>query len=319
MSVIAVVGAQWGDEGKGRVVDFLAESVEMVIRFQGGSNAGHTVINDYGKFPLHMIPSGIFNPDTRNVVGTGCVVDPDGLLGEMATLEAAGVSLDNLWLSDRAHVVFPLHRMLDGLEDLARGAAAIGTTKRGVGPAYEDKIARRGVRLGDLKRPDYLRARLAGLLEHRNPLLERFGQPPVDLEEALAQALEWGKILGARIIDTLPLVRDAVRDGKNILLEGQLGVMRDLDWGTYPFVTSSNPTVGGACSGAGLPPSAIDEVVGVVKVYSTAVGSGPFPVELHDAAIRKHLTEGGISIVSTHFPLKTKFSLAINLGQESSI
>lgn len=282
MTVTAIVGAQWGDEGKGRIVDFLAQQADVVIRFQGGDNAGHTVVNDLGTFRLHLVPSGIFNPHTACIVGPGTVVHPPALLDEMAEVARAGVALENLWLSERAHVVMPYHRMLDGLEEGARGGAQIGTTKRGIGPAYADKAARSGIRLGDLKRPAYLRERLAAALTQKNRELAHFGAQPLALDDLLAEALGWGAALGDRIVDTLPLVKDAVRGGRNVLLEGQLGVMRDLDWGTYPFVTSSNPIAGGAYSGAGLPPQAIDRVIGVVKAYCTAVGAGPFPTELHD-------------------------------------
>ena len=282
MTVTAVVGAQWGDEGKGRIVDYLAQRADMVIRFQGGDNAGHTVVNRFGIFRLHLIPSGIFNPRTCCIIGSGTVVNPDSLLEEMARVGAAGASLDNLWLSERAHLVLPYHRLLDGLEESARGASQIGTTKRGIGPAYADKAARNGVRLGDLRRPDYLRQRLSRTLEMKNRELGHFGQQPLAFDELMAQALAWGDALGPRIVDTLPMIRDAVQAGQEVLLEGQLGVMRDLDWGIYPYVTSSNPMAGYATVGAGLPPTAINRVIGVVKAYSTAVGAGPFPVELSD-------------------------------------
>ncbi len=282
MTVTAIVGAQWGDEGKGRIVDYLAQRADMVIRFQGGDNAGHTVVNRFGVFKLHLIPSGIFNPRTRCIIGTATVVNPDSLLDEMAQVAAAGVSLDNLWLSERAHVVLPYHRMLDGLEESARGAGQIGTTKRGIGPAYADKASRNGVRLGDLTRPDYLRQRLERALELKNRELSFFGQPPLALDDLMTQALAWGEALGPRIVDTLPMVQEAVQTGQHVLLEGQLGVMRDLDWGIYPYVTSSNPIAGFGAVGAGLPPTAVNQVVGVVKAYSTAVGAGPFPVELSD-------------------------------------
>lgn len=282
MTVTAILGAQWGDEGKGRIVDYLAQGADMVIRFQGGDNAGHTVVNDRGIFRLHLVPSGIFNPATQCIVGPGTVVNPDTLLAELAELAAAGVDTGNLWLSERAHLVLPYHRLLDGLEESARGGQQIGTTKRGIGPAYADKAARAGVRLGDLLRPAYLRQRLAASLAHKNLTLAHFGQPPIALDDLLAQAEGWRAALGPRIVDTLPRVQAAVRGGQAVLLEGQLGVMRDLDWGTYPFVTSSNPIAGGGCAGAGLPPSAISEVIGVAKAYCTAVGAGPFPTELHD-------------------------------------
>lgn len=280
MPVTAVVGAQWGDEGKGRMVDWLAQDADLVIRFQGGDNAGHTVVNEHGKFALHLVPSGIFNPKTRCIIGAGTVVHPGGLLEELVALTAANIPLERLFIEKRAHVVLPYHRLLDGLQEKARGAASIGTTKRGIGPAYADKAARSGVRMGDLLRPDYLHQRLAASLPQKNEILTAHGEAPLDLDQVLDQLLTWGKALAPRIVDTLPVVQAAVRSGHNVLLEGQLGVMRDLDWGTYPYVTSSNPLVGAA--GAGLPPTAVDRVIGIVKAYSTAVGAGPFPTELHD-------------------------------------
>lgn len=283
MTVTAVVGAQWGDEGKGRVVDWLGQRANMVIRFQGGDNAGHTVINDFGLFKLHMVPSGIFNPDTMCIVGTGCVVNPTGLLVELAEVEAAGVTTANLWLSSRAHVVMPYHPRLDGLQERARAdGQRIGTTKRGIGPAYTDKAARRGIRLGDLLRPDWLRERLTLAVAHANERFASFDEPLVDVDELMATCADWVEKIGHRIVDTTPLVRSAVRANLEILLEGQLGVMRDLDWGIYPYVTSSNPTAAYAAAGAGIPPNAINKVIGVVKAYSTSVGGGPFPCELLD-------------------------------------
>lgn len=284
MPVTAIVGAQWGDEGKGRIVDYLAQRADMVIRFQGGDNAGHTVVNEYGTFKLHLVPSGIFNPQTRCVVGAGAVVNPDNLLQEIAELEQGGVDTANLWLSERAHIVLPFHPLIDGLEELSlSNESRIGTTKRGIGPTYADKAARRGLRLGDLKHPEYFKQRLMPVLDSRNRLLAERNQPVFTVESILNQAEGWRKALSHRIVDTLPMVRQAVTGDQRVLLEGQLGVMRDLDWGIYPYVTSSNPLVGGACAGAGLPPTAIRNIIGVVKVYSTAVGGGPFPVELHDA------------------------------------
>ncbi len=283
MTVTAVVGAQWGDEGKGRIIDYLAQNADVVIRFQGGDNAGHTVINEYGKHALHLIPSGIFNPRTQNIIGSGCVVNPQALLAEMADLEVAGVDLDNLWLSARAQMVMPYHRTLDELEEKARGDDTIGTTKRGIGPAYADKAARSGLRLGDLLQPEWLEARLDNALRTVNRKIEVLGGEPVNAAELVALLDDYRQQLSHRIIDTVPMTRTAFEEDKAILLEGQLGVMRDLDWGIYPYVTSSNPTAAFAPSGAGLPAGAIDRVVGVVKAYSTAVGDGPFPVELHDA------------------------------------
>jgi adenylosuccinate synthase len=284
MPITAVVGAQYGDEGKGRVVDYLAGQADLVVRYQGGDNAGHTVVEPRGTFRLHLIPSGIFNPKTACLVGTGTVVNPATLLTEMEELAQAGVDLSNLWLSERAQVVLPYHRLLDGLEERARGGAQIGTTGRGIGPAYADKAARAGLRLGDLLRPEWLRGRLGLVLPRVNRTLEYFEQPPLDFMELAAQCLAWGEQLRERIIDPLPMVRGAVEAGKRILLEGQLGVMKDIDWGTYPFVTSSHPVASYAAVGAGLPPNKIDEVIGVAKAYATSVGAGPFPAELFDEA-----------------------------------
>lgn len=293
MTVTAVVGAQWGDEGKGRVVDALAEQMEWVIRFQGGDNAGHTVVNDYGEFKLHLIPSGIFYPQVKCLIGTGCVVNPAVLIEELEALEAAGVKTDNLFISERAHMVMPYHRLLDGLQESASGKSAIGTTKRGIGPAYSDKGARRGLRLGDLLRPDWLEARLDQTIEFANRELVHFQQAPLDPGQLLAQCFAWRQKLEPRLIDPLPSIRQAYERGANILLEGQLAAMRDLDWGTYPYVTSSNPTASFAPVGAGLPPQALSQVIGVVKAYTTAVGAGPMPTDQENNEIAKWLRENG--------------------------
>jgi adenylosuccinate synthase len=293
MTVTAIVGAQWGDEGKGRIVDALAEQMEWVIRFQGGDNAGHTVINDYGEFKLHLIPSGIFHPQVKCLIGTGCVVNPAVLLEELEALEAAGVNTSNLLVSERAHMVMPYHRLLDGLQETASGSSAIGTTKRGIGPAYSDKGARRGLRLGDLLRPDWLEARLDQATEFANRELLHFKQTPVDPAQLLQQCQVWRTKLEGRLIDPLPLIRQAYEQGANILLEGQLAAMRDLDWGTYPYVTSSNPTASFAPVGAGLPPQAISQVIGVVKAYTTAVGAGPMPTDQGNNEIANWLRKKG--------------------------
>jgi adenylosuccinate synthase len=297
VAVTVVVGAQWGDEGKGRVVDYLAARAELVIRFQGGDNAGHTVVNDYGRFALHLIPCGIFYPHTRCLLGAGTVVNLDTVSEELASLQAAGVDTRNLWIDRRAHLIWPYHRLLDGAEEdrrkrQARDAEqgpistgqgeAMGTTRRGIGPVYADKHAYNGIRVGDLHYPDLLRQRLELVLPFQNRQLAFYGLRQFAVDELLAQAAEWHKQHGERIVDTLPLIRRAVQSGQRVLLEGQLGIGRDVDWGIYPYSTASSPTAGGACVGAGLPPKAIDEVLGVVKAYSTSVGGGPFPTELHD-------------------------------------
>ncbi len=283
MTVTAVVGAQWGDEGKGRIIDYLAQDADMVIRFQGGDNAGHTVVNEHGKFALHIIPSGIFNPETTCLVGTGTVVNFNTLLEEVANLEDAGIDTSNLVVDKRAHLILPFHRLLDGAEERSRKEGwEVGTTKRGIGPTYSDKSARQGIRVGEILAPDRLRQRLEMLVPRKNRELAYFGLPEVTVDELMALCEEWRSEAGQRIVDAMPMVRDAIRAGKEILLEGQLGIMRGLDWGIYPFTTSSNPTAAGACVGAGIPPRAMDEVLGITKTYATSVGGGPFPTELHD-------------------------------------
>jgi len=293
MTVTAIVGAQWGDEGKGRIIDYLAQNADVVIRFQGGDNAGHTVINEFGKHALHLIPSGIFNPETTNIIGSGCVVNPQSLLEEMASLTKAGLALDNLWISTRAQMLMPYHRTLDVLEESARGSDTIGTTKRGIGPAYADKAARSGLRMGDLLQPEWLETRLDSALRTTNRKIEVLGGEPIDGAALYELCMDYRAKLGNRIVDTVPIVRHAIDQKQDILLEGQLGVMRDLDWGIYPYVTSSNPTASYASSGAGLPARAIDRVIGVVKAYSTAVGDGPFPVESFDEIGQRLRSEGG--------------------------
>ena len=288
MTVSVVVGAQWGDEGKGRLVDYMAARADMVIRFQGGDNAGHTVVNDYGRFALHLIPCGIFYPDVRCLLGAGTVVNLDTVDEELALLGAAGVDTANLWIDLRAHLIWPYHRLLDGAEEdrRKRGSAGegeeMGTTRRGIGPVYADKHAYNGIRAGDLHHPDLLRQRLELILPLKNRELAFYGQEQFTVDGLMAMAADWRERHGARIVDTLPWIRDAVRGKKRVLLEGQLGIGRGINWGMYPFTTASSPTAGGACIGAGLPPRAIDEVLGVVKAYSTSVGGGPFPTELHD-------------------------------------
>lgn len=296
MTVTVIVGAQWGDEGKGRVIDYLAERADLVIRFQGGDNAGHTVVNDKGRFALHLIPSGIFYPHVYNLLGAGTVVNLDTLGQELDDLSARGVDVRKLHIDLRAHLIWPYHRVLDGAAEdrrkgLARpesqeaadtGDALMGTTRRGIGPVYADKHAYVGTRVGDLLHPDFLRARLEDLLPMRNHQLAFYGLPPFDLDELMDLAAAWRRRYAPLIVDSVPVVRSAVESGRHLLLEGQLGVGRCVNWGIYPYSTGSSPTSGGACIGAGIPPRAIDEVLGVVKAYSTSVGGGPFPTELFD-------------------------------------
>jgi adenylosuccinate synthase len=286
-NTIVVVGAQWGDEGKGRVVDYLAARADMVIRFQGGDNAGHTVVNDYGRFALHLTPCGIFYPHVRNLLGPGTVVNLDTVSEEQAQLQAAGIETANYWIDVRAHLIWPYHRLLDGAEEDRRkweagGGEAMGTTRRGIGPVYADKHSYNGIRVGDLLYPDLLRQRLDLVLPIKNRQLAFYGLDQFNADGLMDLAAAWRARHGDRIVDTLPWVRDAVRNGERVVLEGQLGIGRDINWGIYPYTTASSPTSGGACIGAGIPPRAIGGVLGVVKAYSTSVGGGPFPTELHD-------------------------------------
>lgn len=284
MPVMVVVGVHWGDEGKGRVVDLLARDCDLVARYSGGANAGHTVINDLGEFKLKLVPSGIFNPDCLCIIGSGTVVTPGLLLDEIDELRSRGVSVDNLRVSDRAHVVFPYHVLLEEAEERARGKFAIGTTLNGIGPAYGDKTSRDGIRVAELIRPTVLRERLANVLERKNAILTRVhGVAPLDFEAVYAEYRGYAERLAPFVAETGSLVRDAVRRGDRVLLEGAQATLLDLDVGTYPYVTSSHPTAAGACLGVGLGPTAITDVIGVVKAYTTRVGGGPLPTELHGA------------------------------------
>jgi adenylosuccinate synthase len=306
MSVVAVVGAQWGDEGKGRVVDYLADEADLVIRYGGGNNAGHTVVNPHGHFKLHLIPSGIFHAGTRNLLGNGVVINPPALVAELDALASSGFDARNLFISDRAHLVMPYHVLLDQLDERERGAAKIGTTSRGIGPAYVDKVARRGIRVIDLMEPEVFRERLAATLPRVQRLASGYGDQ--EMADAIAEAtdaerigeayLEAGERLRRHVVDGQVLVDGALERGERILLEGQLGTMRDIDWGIYPYVTSSSPIPGGASLGAGLPAVKIDRVLGVVKAYTTAVGAGPLPTELADGdgdSLRERGAEYGTS------------------------
>ena len=292
----AVVGAQWGDEGKGKITDLLAQEADVVIRYQGGNNAGHTVVNQHGTFKLHLVPSGIFNPNAVCIVGPGTVVDLEVLCEELANLERHGISTAQLRVSDRAHLLMPWHTLLDRLDERERGRQKLGTTGQGVGPAYADKVARHGIQVYEVRDEKRFRARVAHELETKNKLIERFGDAPLGPGPVADRILRAAATLGDRIVDTLPLVEHAIRSDSRVLLEGQLGAMRDLDWGIYPYVTSSNPLAGGASVGAGIPPRFITRVIGVVKAYSTAVGEGPFPTEMSGAegdALREMANEYG--------------------------
>jgi adenylosuccinate synthase len=284
MPVTAVVGAQWGDEGKGKVIDTLANHADLVIRYNGGNNAGHTIQNQHGTFRLHLLPSGIFHPAAQCVMGPGVVVNPDVLLGEIAEVERAGVAtVGRVWVSDRAHLIFPHHIHTDELEEAVRAGGAHGTTKQGIWPVYADKAARIGIRAGDLAEQAHLGEQLEFIAGRKSALLTGvYGDEAIEADRLMACCRRWWSRLRPYIIDTHPLIQEALRADRMVLLEGQLGVMRDLDWGLYPFVTSSTTLPGGACAGAGIPASRITRVLGVAKAYTTAVGAGPMPTELHD-------------------------------------
>ena len=283
MPAFGIIGAQWGDEGKGKVVDFLSERADIVVRFSGGNNAGHTVINEKGEFALHLVPAGIFRSHVDAVIGPGVVVDPGSLLQELDDLGSRGVDTSRLLVSDHAHVVMPYHILLDRLEEESRGEAAIGTTGRGIGPAYADKTSREGIRIGDLLDEAFLSKRLEGVVRQKSKLLTKlYGAGPIDFDDLYAQCLEYGARLRPYVVSVEQRVGEALANGARVVLEGAQGAMLDIDHGTYPFVTSSSVSIGGACTGLGIPPSEIRGIIGVFKAYSTRVGAGPFTTELTD-------------------------------------
>ena len=297
MPAAVVVGAQWGDEGKGKIVDLLAPHADLVVRYAGGANAGHTLVVAGDTLVLHLVPSGILHPGKRCIVAQGTVVDPGTLLSELDALVARGVSVEGrLWVADRAHVVLPHHKDIDGWREQA-SSERIGTTKRGIGPAYEDKIGRRGVRVGDLLRPD-LDEKLERNLDAWRPHIEALGGAMPDRAEELAQLRAWGQRLRPFLTDGARMAGQALDRGERVLLEGAQGTMLDVDHGTYPFVTSSNATAGGACTGAGIGPTQIGAVVGIAKAYATRVGGGPFPTEL-DGAEGERLRQAGAEFGAT--------------------
>lgn len=297
MSSLVVVGAQWGDEGKGKVTDYLAAQAHVVVRYQGGNNAGHTVVAGGQTFRLHLIPSGAIHPGVCNVIGNGVVVDPNVLLGELEELERCGVGRVQLYISERAHVIMPYHRLLDRLEEEKRGDARIGTTGRGIGPVHVDKVARSGIRMVDLVDASAFRARLAVVLPTKNELLRGlYGHVGYTVNEIVSEYEPAATRLAPYVTDTSLLVHQALDSGQRVLFEGAQGTLLDVDHGTYPFVTSSSATAGGASIGTGVGPKSIDTVLGVVKAYSTRVGEGPFPSELMDSTgeiIRKRGQEFG--------------------------
>lgn len=283
MSVKVVVGTQWGDEGKGKIIDILASRADVVIRSSGGNNAGHTVENAGEVYKLHLIPSGILYPETLCLIGSGTVIDPKVILEEIDGLKSRGITCENLRIDPRAHVIMPWHIALDGMSEKMRGASEIGTTKRGIGPCYMDKAERCGIRIYDLVHPDLLetKAREVGAMKNRI-ITKVYEEPAVDVEAVIREYKEYGKRLAGYVADVSVLAYNAYKSGKEVLFEGAQGTLLDLDVGTYPFVTSSHPVSGGICIGSGVGPNIVDEIIGVAKAYTTRVGKGPFPTELMD-------------------------------------
>jgi adenylosuccinate synthase len=301
MPAIVLIGAQWGDEGKGKATDLLGERAQWVVRYQGGNNAGHTVVLPDGQdFALHLIPSGILTPGVTNVIGNGVVVDPGVLLDELAGLEARNVDTTRLLISADAHLIMPYHVEIDRVTERYLGKSKIGTTGRGIGPAYQDKVARVGVRVQDLLDEKILRQKVEVALEFKNQVLVKvYNRRALDAEQVVDTVLDQGTHFAHRIADTRLVLDQALRRDETVLLEGSQGTLLDVDHGTYPFVTSSSPTAGGACAGAGIGPTKITAVVGILKAYTTRVGSGPFPTELHDAMGERLRKAGGEVGVTT--------------------
>ena len=283
MTSVVVVGTQWGDEGKGKITDFLSANAEVIARYQGGDNAGHTIVIDGKKFKLHLIPSGIFFPEKISVIGNGVVINPKSLVKELAYLHEEGVSTDSLRISDRAHVILPYHIELDRLQEESKGDNKIGTTIKGIGPAYMDKAVRVGIRIADLLDRDVFAERLRINLEEKNRQFTKlYDAEALSFDDIFEEYYEYGQQIKQYVTDTSVILNDALDNGKRVLFEGAQGVMLDIDQGTYPFVTSSNPVAGGVTIGSGVGPSKIDKVVGVCKAYTSRVGDGPFPTELFD-------------------------------------
>lgn len=283
MASLVIVGAQWGDEGKGKVTDYLAQSADWVVRYQGGNNAGHTVVVGGKTFKLHLLPSGVVHESVKSVIGNGVVVDPLVLLEELQRLAGMGVTHPQLYISERAHVILPYHRLLDELEEESRGAEKIGTTGRGIGPAYVDKIARSGIRMVDFVDPARFRQRLESVLPQKNRLLTKlYGSRSFTSDEIISEYAKAAEVLRPMVCDVSYMLDEALSRGERVVFEGAQGTLLDIDHGTYPYVTSSSPTAGGAAVGAGVGPKKVGTVLGIVKAYTTRVGSGPFPTELHD-------------------------------------
>jgi adenylosuccinate synthase len=294
MSVKVIVGAQWGDEGKGKIVDLLSANADIVARFQGGANAGHTIVIDDKKYVLHLIPSGILNPTTKCVIGNGVVIDPVALIEEIEMLKSHNIDVTGrLFISHKAHLIMPYHKMMDSVRESHNSDKSIGTTGRGIGPAYIDKAKRTGIRIVDLlDRKDFEEKLRYNISEYNEVLTKIYGHDELDVDAIVEKYIEFDKLIDPYVTDISTLLNNYIIEGKEILVEGAQGALLDLDHGTYPFVTSSNPTSGGACTGLGIPPTKVDEIIGIVKAYTTRVGNGPFPTQLDDE-IGKHLADVG--------------------------
>ncbi len=283
MSTVVIVGSQWGDEGKGKIIDFLSSEADIVVRGQGGNNAGHTVVVGDKKYALHLIPSGILFEDTINVIGNGVVFDPEGFLAEVEKIEAEGLSTKNIRISDRAHVIFPYHKVLDELAEESRGDKKIGTTKKGIGPCYMDKVERSGIRICDLIDEEVFIQKVSAQVDKKNEIIEKiYGKDPLNKDEIIEKYLEYAKKIKPYVDDTTVVVYEGIEKNKKVLFEGAQGTLLDIDLGTYPYVTSSHPTSGGFTVGSGIGPNMIDEVLGITKAYTTRVGKGPFVTELNN-------------------------------------
>ena len=327
MSVKIIVGAQWGDEGKGKIVDLLSENVDIVARYQGGANAGHTVVVNGKTYVLHLIPSGILHPNVVCVIGNGVVLDPQAFLDEVAFLESHNIKVrGRLFISHNAHLIMPYHKLIDSLKE--QGAEKIGTTGRGIGPAYIDKFARVGIKIVDLLHRDVLVKKIRSNIEDKNQILSKiYHSSEINVEEIVETYLHYDKLLDEFIKDTSLYLNQELKAGKNALAEGAQGAMLDVDFGTYPYVTSSNPTSGGACTGLGLPPTAIDLIVGVAKAYATRVGNGPFPTEQKDEIGERLRTIGGEYGATTGRPRRCgwldlfslKYSVMVNGIEEIAL
>lgn len=321
MSNLCIVGLQWGDEGKGKLVDVLAEEFDVVVRFQGGGNAGHTVVVDGEKYVVHLVPSGVFRPGAVCVIGNGVVVDPASVVDELDELAGRGLDVSGkLLISDRAHMVFPYHKILDRLDDNSEGKPRIGTTGRGIGPCYADKASRQGIRAGEMLDRGRFAATLRQAVERKNRILVKlFGADPLDPEAVIEEYLGYADKLAPMVADSVEFLNDAMDQGKRILFEGAQAALLDIDYGTYPFTTSSNTTTGGVATGAGISPKQVGEIVGVAKAYTTRVGEGPFPTELDDATGEGMRERGGEFGATTGRPRRCGWLDAVALRYATRI